>query len=159
MLRPIVPCEQQYRYRNKMEFSFAGRAWRGHPAPSLASQQQQQQQQRLAGSGVGIGGGLVLGLRPQGSSTDVLPISQCHLQPEAADAIFALVSSYCREAGLPPWDAASSTGLLQSLAIRSGTCCRSGQREFLVNLVTAFDARRELAGLAALLMSEVRAVW
>jgi hypothetical protein len=189
VLRPIVGCQpgagaagQPYGYRNKMEFSFSAEAWQPPPMP-------QQEQHAASGesktksSSSGGSSSFALGLHRPGSSTEVLPISRCHLQPDGANQLLQRVLLLCQQAGLQPHDPISGSGLLQHVVIRRGTptsgsgtsagSSSSGEvgsstsnsrgsagsavaarEEYLLNFVTASDGRQALAPLARVLMRQ-----
>ncbi|KAG1330189.1 putative RNA methyltransferase [Cocos nucifera] len=73
VLKPIVPCDLKFHYRNKMEFSFG--AWRWIPIDSLSDDQDQ------------IESGYALGLHAPGFFDKVLHIEKCLLQSEAANKV------------------------------------------------------------------------
>ncbi len=122
---------------------------------------------RSSGSS-GDSGGFVLGLHKPGSDSAVLPIAACHLQPDPANQLLRCIEQLCRELQLEAHDPASGSGLLQHVVIRRAAGSRRSSRgssgssndsgtadageEYLVNLVTAADGRRQLAPLAAALM-------
>lgn len=70
---PALPSPREWRYRNKMEFAFAGH-----------------------------GAELRLGLRRRGSH-DVIDVTGCLLQSERAMRIVACVREAARQSGLPAW--------------------------------------------------------
>ena len=96
-LEPMVPAETQWRYRNKVEFSF----------------------------GAGPGGELVCGFHAAGRFDVIEPMDDCLLVSERANAAREQVLTVCREAGLPPWDRRTQRGLLRNLVVREGR--RTGQ--------------------------------
>lgn len=134
-LRPAVPAPAPFGYRNKTTFTFAPRSWA--PTPDAADA-------FVAVRALGM-------LRP-GSATDVLPITSCALQSDAANAILAAVGELC--AGLQPFDAATGGGVLRSLVIRAGR----GGGQHLVQIVTAVDASASLAPVAAALVARFPSV-
>ncbi len=186
VMRPPVgsPPAERLAYRNKMEFSFSSQVWqpgqekcaissssagsraggatssrRGGPPRSSA-------RPRSAGAS---GGSFALGLHRPGSTSEVLPISRCHLQPDAANALLQRILALCRQAGLRPFDPHTGQGLLQDVVLRRGTPSRLGgssapassaaagtaepaEADWLVNFVTARDGRQALAPVAAALM-------
>jgi 23S rRNA (uracil1939-C5)-methyltransferase len=109
-LEPIVPAEQQWRYRNKLEFSFGEQ-------PGSA----------------GGPGRLVCGFHAPGQFNQIVPIADCLLQSERGNAAREQVLAWCREQGLSAWDRRAQTGLLRNLVIREGR--RTGQLQ--VRLVTS----------------------
>ena len=96
-LDPIVPAVEQWRYRNKLEYSF----------------------------GTGSGGELVCGFHAPGRFDEIVPVGDCLLASERGNELREQVLAVCREAGLPAWDRRSQRGLLRNLVVREGR--RTGQ--------------------------------
>src|SRR3954451_298856 len=96
-LDPIVPAEQQWRYRNKVEFSF----------------------------GTDDDGELVCGFHAPGSWERILGMDDCLLVSEHVNAVRDAVLAHLRMLGLPAWDRRDQTGFLRNLVIREGR--RTGQ--------------------------------
>src|SRR3954452_25609198 len=96
-LDAIVPAEQQWRYRNKVEFSF----------------------------GTGEGGELVCGFHAAGSWEQIVDMDDCMLVSETVNDVRRRVLAFCREQGLTAWDRRTQEGFLRNLAIREGR--RTGQ--------------------------------
>jgi 23S rRNA (uracil1939-C5)-methyltransferase len=94
---PIVPAVEQWRYRNKAEFSFGA-------APD---------------------GRLECGFHPPGRWNEVAPMQECLLVSERADAARRAVLAWARDAGLGAFDRRAHEGLLRNLVIREGR--RTGQ--------------------------------
>jgi len=91
-LEPIVPAEQQWRYRNKLEYSF----------------------------GQGADGELVCGFHAPGRFDEIVPVTDNKLASERGNALREAVLAACREAGLGPWDRRAQRGLLRNLVVREG---------------------------------------
>jgi 23S rRNA (uracil1939-C5)-methyltransferase len=91
-LEPIVPAEQQWRYRNKLEFSF----------------------------GTQSDGTLVCGFHAPGQFNRIVPIADCMLQSERGNEAREQVLAWCREQGYSAWDRRAQTGLLRNLVVREG---------------------------------------
>ena len=104
-LQDIVPAVEQWRYRNKLEYSF----------------------------GEDADGGLVCGFHAPGRFDEIVPMEDCLLASEEANALRREVLDWCREEGLRAWDRRSGEGLLRNLVIREGR--RTGERQ--VRLVTS----------------------
>ena len=104
-LEPIIPAVEQWRYRNKLEFSF----------------------------GTGTGGELVCGFHAPGRWDEIVPMEECLLGSERADALRADVLAWAHGQGLEPWDRRDQHGFLRNLVIREGR--RTG--ELQVRLVTS----------------------
>ncbi len=88
--RPIVSGPVAWRYRNKMEFSFA------------TSER----------------GELELGLHPRGYHYEVLNLEQCFLISETAEALMRDVRVWAQQEGLKAWHPRRASGPLRSLIVR-----------------------------------------
>jgi 23S rRNA (uracil1939-C5)-methyltransferase len=99
---PIVPAVEQWRYRNKVEFSFGPDETND---PKLA--------------------GLALGFHPAGEWWRVVDVEDFVLVSERVNAVRAQVAAWAREHQILPFDRKSRTGLLRNLVVREGR--RTGQ--------------------------------
>jgi 23S rRNA (uracil1939-C5)-methyltransferase len=90
-LEPIEPAAEQWRYRNKLEYSFGERD-----------------------------GELVLGFHARGRWDLVVDAEDCQLASEANNAKRNELRAWAREQGLPPYDRRAGEGILRNLAIREG---------------------------------------
>jgi 23S rRNA (uracil1939-C5)-methyltransferase len=91
-LEPIVPAVEQWRYRNKLEYSF----------------------------GTDAGGRLVCGFHAPGRWEEIVEVTDCLLASEDGNAARERVVAWCRSQGLPPYDRRSGEGLLRNLVVREG---------------------------------------
>jgi len=91
-LEPIVPAVEQWRYRNKLEFSF----------------------------GTGPGKELVCGFHAPGSWETILHVEDCMLQSERGNELRRAVLAWCREEGLDAYNRRLQEGFLRNLVIREG---------------------------------------
>jgi 23S rRNA (uracil1939-C5)-methyltransferase len=91
-LDPIVPAVEQWRYRNKLEYSF----------------------------GEGPDGELVCGFHAPGRWDQILPLTDCLLASERSNAVREQVLAWCRVQGLSAWDRREQRGLLRNLVVREG---------------------------------------
>ena len=108
---PIVPAVEQWRYRNKLEYSF----------------------------GTGPDGALVCGFHAPGRFDQIVPIDDCLLASERGNAAREQVLAWCREQGLGAWDRRDGSGLLRNLVVREGR--RTGELQVrLVTSPGAIDA-------------------
>ena len=96
-MEPIVPASEQWRYRNKMEYSF------GHDER----------------------GDLVYGFHAPGHWERIVPIEDCLIASERSNAASREVLAWCRARGLTAWDRRTHTGQLRNLVVREGR--RTGQ--------------------------------
>jgi 23S rRNA (uracil1939-C5)-methyltransferase len=97
VLDEIVPAVAQWRYRNKLEYSF----------------------------GTGDDGTLVCGFHAPGSWHEIVPVEDCLLASERSNAVRDQVLAWCREQGLEAFDRRTHTGMLRNLVVREGR--RTGQ--------------------------------
>lgn len=126
----VIPAEQIYHYRNKMEFAFSQRRW-------VLPDETQELRKDFA-----------LGLHLPGRFDKILDIGECLLQAPAGNAILNLVKEVAREHGLKPYNPRTHTGFLRYLVLRFGF--RTGQT--MVNIVTAYENRAALEPLVKVLV-------
>jgi len=108
---PIVPAVEEWRYRNKLEYSF----------------------------GTGPDGELVCGFHAPGRFDEIVPLDDCLLASERGNAAREQVLAWCREQGLRAWDRREQRGLLRNLVVREGR--RTGELQVrLVTSAGAIDA-------------------
>ena len=89
-LDPIVPAQERWRYRNKLEYSF----------------------------GRGADGALVCGFHAPGSWERIEPLEDCLLASERGNVARREALAFCRERGLEPFDRRSGAGFLRNLVVR-----------------------------------------
>jgi 23S rRNA (uracil1939-C5)-methyltransferase len=97
-IEPIVPAVEQWRYRNKLEYSFGTDATDGR---------------------------LICGFHAPGRWEEIVEVTDCMLASEASNRAREEVLAFCREAGLDAYDRRTSTGFLRNLVVREGR--RTGQ--------------------------------
>jgi 23S rRNA (uracil1939-C5)-methyltransferase len=90
-LEPILPAEEIFHYRNKLEYSFTQ-----------------------------LEDGPALGFHKAGRWDEVLPIEKCWLTTDLGNAIRNAVRDWAREEGLPAYDQATGAGYLRHLVVREG---------------------------------------
>jgi 23S rRNA (uracil1939-C5)-methyltransferase len=91
-LEPIVPAVEQWRYRNKLEYSF----------------------------GTGSAGELICGFHAPGSWERIEHLEDCLLASEAGNRARRAALAWCRERGLGAYDRRAQSGLLRNLVVREG---------------------------------------
>ncbi|PHT88948.1 hypothetical protein T459_11054 [Capsicum annuum] len=133
-MKPIVPCDIQFHYRNKMEFSFGPKGW--VPAEQLQENSTDEC-------------GYALGLHAPGFFDKVLNVNKCLLQSDSANEVLATVQECWRdpELGFSPWNVHSHSGFLKHLMLRSGRNIETGLPELMVNFVTSSDNPERLRPL------------
>ena len=103
---PILGCEQQYFYRNKMEFSFSDSRW-------LTEEE--------IASGIAIEDRNALGFHIPGMWDKILNIEKCHLQKEPSNAIRSEIRAFATEKGISFFNPRMQKGSLRTLMIRTST--------------------------------------
>jgi len=96
-LEPIVPAVEQWRYRNRLEFSF----------------------------GADDDGELVFGFHAPGHWERIEPIDDCLIGSERCNVVREQVLAWCREQGLVAYDRRTRQGFLRNCVVREGR--RTGQ--------------------------------
>jgi 23S rRNA (uracil1939-C5)-methyltransferase len=91
-LEPILGAESQWRYRNKLEYSFGER-----------------------------GDETVLGFHRRGSWEEVVDVEDCRLASDPSNAARNAVGEWARSLGLNAWDPRSRTGVLRNLVVRDSS--------------------------------------
>ena len=127
-VEPIVPAVEIFRYRNKMEYSFA-------PGPDARP---------------------ILGLHRAGRWDEVLGIDDCHLATELGNRIRNAVEEWALEERLPAYDQASAEGYLRHLIVREGRNTGQALVQLVTHERERFDRERLIEVLAA--FPEVRSI-
>jgi 23S rRNA (uracil1939-C5)-methyltransferase len=96
-LEPIIPALEQWRYRNKLEYSF----------------------------GEDDDGRLICGFHAPGRWHEIVEVRDCMLASEASNSAREKIVDYCRAQGLRAYDRRTGEGLLRNLVVREGR--RTGQ--------------------------------
>jgi 23S rRNA (uracil1939-C5)-methyltransferase len=92
VLEDIVPAVEQWRYRNKLEYSF----------------------------GTDAAGELICGFHAPGSWEEIVPVADCLLASERGNAAREAVLAWARAQGLTALDRRTRSGLLRNLVVREG---------------------------------------
>jgi 23S rRNA (uracil1939-C5)-methyltransferase len=97
VLEPIVAAGEQWRYRNKLEYSF----------------------------GTDAGGRLICGFHAPGRWHEIVEVGDCLLASQASNRVREEVVGWCRAQGLSAHDRRTGEGFLRHLVVREGR--RSGE--------------------------------
>jgi 23S rRNA (uracil1939-C5)-methyltransferase len=97
-MEPIVPAVEQWRYRNKLEYSFGAETAADAPR---------------------------LGFHARGRWDEVVDVDDCHLASEANNSARNAVRDWAAAEGIPAYDPDSGAGALRNLVVREGR--RTGQ--------------------------------
>ena len=107
-VNPIVPSEDIFAYRNKMEYTFSNKRWL--------------QKEEMPDADAGTINTNGLGFHLPGMFDKILDIHHCDLHDDLGNQIRNAVKEYAIEHELPFWNARSQEGLLRNLLIRSSVC-------------------------------------
>lgn len=103
---PILGCENDYRYRNKMDFAFTNRRW-------ITVEESEARKEITDRNGVGF--------RVGGFWDKVININECHLQEEPSNAIRKSARDYALAHQLVFFDIVEKEGFLRNLMIRTSS--------------------------------------
>ena len=112
-LEPIIPAVQEWRYRNKLEYSFGAEVDPHALTPNRSR--------------------LICGFHAPGRWEEIVEVTDCKLASERSNQAREEVVAWCRAQGLEPYDRRTNQGFLRNLVIREGR--RTGQIQ--VRLVTS----------------------
>ncbi|HUA44036.1 MAG TPA: 23S rRNA (uracil(1939)-C(5))-methyltransferase RlmD [Solirubrobacteraceae bacterium] len=104
-LEPILPATEQWRYRNKLEYSF----------------------------GTDDTGRLVCGFHAPGRWEDIVEVTDCLLASEEGNAARERVVAWCRSQDLTAYDRRTGEGLLRNLVVREGRRTGEFQARLVTN--------------------------
>jgi len=119
VLEPIVPAVQQWRYRNKLEYSFGA-------DPAV---------------------GLVCGFHAPGRWDQIVDLSDCLLASKRGNRARETIVSWCREQGLEPYNRRTGKGFLRNLVVREGR--RTGELQLRLVTSSGELDRESLVAAAA----------
>lgn len=120
-IRPILGCEKQYFYRNKLEYAFSNRKWLTDGAPVGTYGEEE-----CKG----------LGFHLPSLFDRVVDVERCHLQADPSNDIRLFIKAFTMEHHIPYYSVRQHEGLMRNLVIR----CNS-KGEFLVILVISEESR------------------
>src|SRR5690606_25859366 len=121
---PILGSENEYFYRNKMEFSFSDSRWLS---------------QEEIDSGVDIGDRNALGFHIPGMWDKILDVKKCHLQQDPSNALRLEVKRFALEHGLDFYNPKRQEGLLRTMMIRTSA---TGEIMVLLQLLKEDEKKR-----------------
>ena len=127
-VRDVIPAEETFAYRNKMEFSFSDRRW------LLTEEMEKGETDR----------DFALGLHVPGTYYKVLDIDRCLLQGDRGNEILRAVKSYVKGSGVPVYGLKSHLGFWRYLMLRRSFHLD----EWMVNIVTSREGQEVLEPLA-----------
>ncbi len=123
---PIIGAQEQYFYRNKMEFSFSDSRW-------LTLEEIQSDED--------LGDKNALGFHIPGMWDKILDINKCHLQAAPSNAIRNAVKQFAIDNELDFFNTRNQTGLLRTLMIRTSS---TGDIMVLIQFFKEDESKRKL---------------
>lgn len=102
-ITPILGCENQYFYRNKMEFSFSSKRWLTYE--EIKSDKEIESKNAL-------------GFHIAGMWDKILDIEKCHLQEDPSNEIRNFVRGFCIENDIEFFDPRAQTGMMRTMMLR-----------------------------------------
>jgi len=126
VITPILGSEEQYFYRNKMEFSFSDARW-------LTLEEIQSDRD--------LGDKNALGFHIPGMWDKILDIKKCHLQADPSNAIRLEVKEFALKNDLTFFNTRNQTGFLRTLMIRTSS---TGEIMVLIQFFADEKIKREL---------------
>lgn len=123
---PILGSDNQYFYRNKMEFSFSDSRW-------LTLEEIQSDED--------LGDKNALGFHIPGMWDKILDVKKCHLQADPSNAIRNAVKTFSIENQLEFFNTRNQTGLLRTLMLRTTSI---GEIMVLVQFFKEDESKRKL---------------
>ena len=130
-VRPTIPSQLKFGYRNKMEFSCSDKRW-------LLPQE-------LGRSDVDKG--FALGLHVPGTFHKVIDTRACLLQPDLGNQLLGDVRTFIRSSHAPVYGLQSHKGFWRFLVIRHSVA----YDQWMVNIITAEDDSKTMQPLTKLL--------
>lgn len=124
----IIGCENEYSYRNKMEYTFSDKKWRTWEDIKSGKEFTDSPN--------------ALGFHIPGAFDKVLHIEECHLQDDLGNRIRNFIYDYAHEHNLSFYNIKQNQGLLRTLMIRIASTS-----EVMVCLVAGEDNKEEIEKL------------
>jgi len=135
---PILGSEEQYFYRNKMEFSFSNARWLT---------------QYEISSEENFGNKDALGFHIPGMWSKILDLKECYLQEDPSNQIRLAVKKYAVENGLEFYDVKAQQGFLRTLMLR-----QNSKGEWMVLFQLYKEMKNERIQLFDFLLSQFRQI-
>jgi 23S rRNA (uracil1939-C5)-methyltransferase len=117
---PIIPTQNTFFYRNKMEFSFSDKRWLTEDEISLEEKTDKN---------------FALGLHVPNVFDKVLDIDVCYLQSELSYKILNFTRDFFKERSVQPYSTKIHSGFLRNLVIRQSY----HTKDLMINIVTAYE--------------------
>jgi 23S rRNA (uracil1939-C5)-methyltransferase len=163
---PIIGCEEDKYYRNKLEYTFGAKRYvpEGEYRASLPSKggfldaeknaiPSINESAKLSGSEIPPLGGGGAGFHAKGLFDKIVDIQACHLQAAPSNEIREAIRAFATEHNLSYYDAKKHTGYLRNVQLR---ICTTG--DVMVNVIVGEDNEKTTLALLQFLMEQVPAI-
>ncbi|HMT74627.1 MAG TPA: 23S rRNA (uracil(1939)-C(5))-methyltransferase RlmD [Chitinophagaceae bacterium] len=139
---PILGCEEDRHYRNKLEYTFG--TYRYVPDGEYV-RKEPGERKKAEPEKTGAAG-----FHAKGLFDKIVDISECHLQPEPSNKVREAVRQFALENDLSYYDVRHHTGFLRNIQLR---ICATG--EVMVNVIVGEDDFAKTEPLLQYLMQQV----
>lgn len=136
-LRPIIPAEEIWRYRNKMEFACSNRPWYIKDLSPLTAEK------------------FALGLRVPANFFSAIDIKDCIIAPEETAPLLDTIRQFAIAERLEPYDSKKHHGDLRHVVVRKSRATN----QILLNLITTHEHPEVFQPLVSQLNSLVPNLW
>ena len=120
-IEDFITCDEQYHYRNKMEFTFSNSPWKWELDDGKEN--------------------FALGLHVPKRFDKILNIDNCKIHNDLGNDILRDIHSICKKNNLTPYNHINHTGFLRNLMIRHSKYFN----EFMINIITSYKAPKSLS--------------
>lgn len=131
-----IGADQEFYYRNKMEYSISSRRW--------LTEEEIRSDEYVDDSA------FAAGLHAPGRFDKILNLKECHLQVPESFQILDFVRSWCIEHDVEPYDTLENTGFMRHVMIRNS----HHTDDFMVNLVTYQDDQKLMESMKDALLEK-----
>lgn len=100
----VVPCDEEFNYRNKMDFTFSAKRWLTKAEIDSGDEIENKE--------------FALGLHASGNYEKSLDIKECHIHPRVGNDILSIVRQFALANSLTAFDKKDKVGYLRELIIR-----------------------------------------
>jgi 23S rRNA (uracil1939-C5)-methyltransferase len=106
LVNPIIGCDSNFEYRNKLEFSFSTKRW--------LTKEEAESEDIIENKGA-------LGFHKAGFFDKIVEIQKCHLQDDLSNEIRNFIRDYSLANGYSYYDMKNHVGLLRNMIVRNTT--------------------------------------
>ena len=136
IVKPAIASDEEFYYRNKMEYSISSRRWLT--------------EEEIKSDAYVDDSAFAAGLHAPGRFDKILNLKECHLQVPESYQILDFIRNYCIKHGIEPYDTLENTGFMRHIMIRNSHYTD----DFMVNLVTYQDDQSVMEKLKDALLNE-----